>query len=103
MSGSPIINLNNERVIGIHKGCDKKQNWNLGTFLREPLKQFYAIKNENLNKQISLKKQEIPSKNKDSLKNYENLINEKNDKVLKKSYCYKKKKKKLQEQYLWKK
>ena len=40
-SGYPIINLNNNRVIGIHKGEGKKgQNWNLGTLLKEPIKYF---------------------------------------------------------------
>jgi len=42
MSGSPIINLNNDRIIGIHKGSHPDHNWNLGTFLREPIKQYYA-------------------------------------------------------------
>ena len=46
-SGCPIINLNNNKVIGIHKGPAKNgQNWNLGTFLKGPLEQF---KKENLN------------------------------------------------------
>ena len=40
-SGCPILNLNNNRVIGIHKGAAKKgQNWNLGTLLKEPIKDF---------------------------------------------------------------
>ena len=46
-SGCPIINLNNNRVIGIHKGAAKNgQNWNIGILLKEPLKHF---KEENLN------------------------------------------------------
>ena len=40
-SGCRILNLNNNRVIGIHKGAAKKgQNWNLGTLLKEPIKDF---------------------------------------------------------------
>ena len=46
-SGCPILNLNNNRVIGIHKGAAKKgQNWNLGTLLKEPIKDF---KDKNIN------------------------------------------------------
>ena len=40
-SGSPIINSFNFQIIGIHKGAAKaKQNYNYGTFLKGPLKQF---------------------------------------------------------------
>ena len=40
-SGCPIINLNNNRVIGIHKGAAKNnRNWNLGTLLKEPIEEF---------------------------------------------------------------
>ena len=46
MSGSPIINLKNYKVIGIHKGANKNKTSNFGTFLREPIKQFY-LKNKN--------------------------------------------------------
>ena len=48
MSGSPIINLNTYKVIGVHKGANKNKTINYGTFLREPIKQFYLkIKNSN--------------------------------------------------------
>ena len=50
MSGSPIININNERIIGIHKGFHKSKECNLGTFLREPIKQFYAKKDNIIEK-----------------------------------------------------
>ena len=39
MSGSPIICLANYKVIGVHKGSASK-NFNLGTFIREPIKEF---------------------------------------------------------------
>ena len=43
-SGSPIINLNNYKVIGIHKGCKQGgQNWNLGTFIKKPIDEFNNI------------------------------------------------------------
>ena len=46
-SGSPILNLNNNKVIGIHKGSNKEININLGTLLRKPLEQFYKEKDED--------------------------------------------------------
>jgi len=48
-SGSPILNLNNNKVIGIHIGAQKEINMNLGTLLRKPLKQFYKEKVELAN------------------------------------------------------
>ena len=40
-SGSPIFNLDNNKIIGIHKGAGKNENkWNLGTLLREPINKF---------------------------------------------------------------
>lgn len=49
-SGSPIINLITHKVIGIHKGCPKKNDkYNLGTFIKEPIEDFNKeMKNENL-------------------------------------------------------
>ena len=40
-SGSPILNLSNNKVIGIHKQGSKKFNFNLGTCLKFPLNDFY--------------------------------------------------------------
>ena len=37
-SGSPIINLKNKKIIGIHKGTNKE--YNLGTFLNFPINNF---------------------------------------------------------------
>ena len=37
-SGSPILNLENFKVIGVHKG---KNNTNLGTLLKSPIEKFY--------------------------------------------------------------
>ena len=47
MSGSPIINLNNYKIIGIHKGAKKNKKSNVGNFLRDPLKEFYTLTNLN--------------------------------------------------------
>ena len=50
MSGSPIINLNNDRIFGIHNGAHPSKKWNLGTFLKEPIKQFYEKKTNLIKK-----------------------------------------------------
>ena len=47
MSGSPIIILNNFKIIGIHKGSSLDKKYNLGSFLREPFKLFYSLNSEN--------------------------------------------------------
>ena len=43
MSGSPIINLNNFRIIGVHKASHVTKNMNIGIFIREPIKNFYTF------------------------------------------------------------
>ena len=57
-SGSPILSLNNFRVIGIHCGSSEKYNYNKGIFIKYPIDVFYKEtlkfflnrKNENKNK-----------------------------------------------------
>ena len=56
MSGSTIINLNNFKVIGIHKGAHPICDWNLGTFLKEPLNLFYKLKNTKSESISNIKK-----------------------------------------------
>ena len=48
-SGGPIINSINFQLIGIHKGgAEGAKNYNLGTFLKEPIEEFInKEKNEN--------------------------------------------------------
>ena len=46
-SGGPIINLENYKIIGIHKGYDDKHKVNLGTYLKEPIKDFNNKINNN--------------------------------------------------------
>ena len=52
-SGGPIVNSDNFRVIGIHKGgAEKGKNYNLGTLLREPIeiiKEKMIINSNNTN------------------------------------------------------
>lgn len=47
-SGSPIINLSNNKVIGIHKNWFSQKNSNKGIYLKYPLKDFY----DDLNKYL---------------------------------------------------
>ena len=52
MSGGPIISLNNYKIIGIHKGGDNQKKYNIGTFIREPIKEFnkkFCIVKDNQN------------------------------------------------------
>ena len=56
-SGSPILNLENNKVIGIHKESSIKFNFNKGTLINFPIKEF--LNNKNLlfiNKQEPNKK-----------------------------------------------
>lgn len=53
-SGGPLINSINYKVIGIHKGGAKTQNYNIGTLLKGPIDEFKkTFKNEN--KEIKIK------------------------------------------------
>ena len=38
-SGAPILHLENNKIIGIHKEADKNKQYNIGAFLYEPLKE----------------------------------------------------------------
>ena len=69
-SGSPILNLENNKVIGIHKESSVKFNFNKGTLINFPIKEF--LNNKNL---LSINKQE-PNKNIYNIKNqnYENAL-----------------------------
>ena len=41
-SGSPIINLKNNKVIGIHKESNERNNFNIGCFLDYPIQDFIS-------------------------------------------------------------
>ena len=45
-SGSPILNLKNNKVIGIHKDSSERFNFNIGTFLKYPMNQLNNNNNE---------------------------------------------------------
>ncbi len=46
-SGEPILNSNNFKVIGIHKGADRELSLNIGILLKESIKNFNNIKHIN--------------------------------------------------------
>ena len=77
-SGSPILNLNNNKVIGVHKGAaTNNKNWNLGTFIKEPINKFYQEEMNNNKTDLLEDKKEI-------YKNYDNeniVIKKKSSKI----------------------
>ena len=81
-SGGPIINSINCQVIGVHRGASTK-NYNLGTFLKEPINKFKEQINKSQNNKRNLKKdykKNITSKNSinrniDNKKEDEKIIN----------------------------
>ena len=46
-SGSPILNLSNNKVIGFHIGANNKDNCNIGKFLNNPINDFIKKKYNN--------------------------------------------------------
>ena len=62
-SGSPILNLSNNKIIGIHKGSEGKKEYNRGSFLSYTIKEFIKKYNKkDIVKQINMKKLEITDK-----------------------------------------
>ena len=74
-SGSPILNLKTNKVIGLHLGSTANFNYNIGTFLKKPIEQL--IKN-NLMKYIG----EFINKDDLDLKKFENIKWNKDDKII---------------------
>ena len=52
--GGPIINSNDFKVIGIHKGGENNVNWKWGTFIRGPIESFNQKYKMNSNPNINL-------------------------------------------------
>ena len=82
-SGSPILNLENNKVIGIHKEGSVIYNFNLGTFLKNPLDDFYE--KNGLKKKV--KKNDEENYKKNNISNLQLIPNKniKEDKSIKKS------------------
>ena len=55
-SGSPILRTSNNKIIGIHRG-GYKENFNIGNYLRYPIKEYFA--EQNIVKKIKEIKNEI--------------------------------------------
>ena len=78
-SGSPILNISNNKIIGIHKASPKDyiDNYNLGTYLKEPINEYLnninLIKKEILNKNINDKINKKEVVNKSLIKNNKNF------------------------------
>ena len=65
-SGSPILNIKNNKIIGIHKAGNSNNAYNKGLFLNEPIKEFielnsnkYLIKKFNKRYNVNIKDNEI--------------------------------------------
>ena len=80
-SGSPILNLENNKVIGIHKQGSNNFNFNKGTLLKYPLNDIIKKYNKNENKnnviigEININKYDI-NKDIQIINSYENTIRE---------------------------
>lgn len=48
-SGSPILNLSNKKIIGVHKQGMDQFNFNKGIFLKYPINDFKALIQSNFN------------------------------------------------------
>ena len=55
LSGSPILNLENNAIIGIHKQCNSNKNYNTGAFLKLSINDFISKNyyNNNINNNIN--------------------------------------------------
>ena len=56
-SGSPILNISNNKIIGIHKESSYKFNYNVGILLKNPINEFlndYNIKKNNKKNEINM-------------------------------------------------
>ena len=77
-SGSPILNILNHKVIGIHRGSSKENNYNIGTLLKFPLNEY--LKNDNF-----IKKEKLNNEIKDDINE---IINKKENYYKEKFHLY---------------
>ena len=75
-SGSPIFNLSTNKIIGIHKSYVSKSGecFNLGTFLKYPLKEIKKLSHKNVNI-VKRRESNLVFKNVEPKKIIENKIN----------------------------
>ena len=72
-SGGPLLNLATYKVLGIHKGYQKNQKFNLGTFLKAPFDEFINLHKDN--KFINTMTMEEYLKSKYEINNNNNINN----------------------------
>ena len=65
-SGSPVLNANNNKIIGIHKEGHKNNGYNSGTFLNYPIKEFIKKNLNNIKTEVK-KMNKISSKESDKI------------------------------------
>ena len=58
-SGSPILLIKNQKLIGIHRGCNEQNDFNLGTLLLYAIKDFQNTKIDALKDEKKLNNNEI--------------------------------------------
>ena len=66
-SGSPILNIINNKIIGIHKKSGNK-NFNKGTFLNYPIKEFIRLNYNNKNHKSEIINNKLDEDNKIDIK-----------------------------------
>ena len=85
-SGAPILDLKSNCVIGIHKGCAKIGNWNVGSLIKNAIEEF----NKKYQKEIDFKQINGPNKENDQITIIYNFfhrnINEENIKLYSKLF-----------------
>ena len=75
-SGGPLINFNNNKVIGIHKDFGNGQQWNLGIFIKAPIEKFKeAINNIENNQNLRQGNNFIMNNNMNNINNFMNNMN----------------------------
>ena len=51
-SGGPILNLSNNKIIGVHKAALRQEEYNIGFFLKYPIQEFNDFFKEKTNEEI---------------------------------------------------
>ena len=76
-SGSPIINLVNLKVIGVHKGTldNKNRNYNIGILLKGPIEKFYQKNKVTKSNDVKIIREIAPINNYINFRKMQNIIN----------------------------
>ena len=79
-SGSPILNLSNNKIIGIHKQSTKTEEYNIGAFLCNSIKEYISLYNNLKQKKIFNYKSKIEELIR--FLNFVDLENEKKNEII---------------------